>query len=283
MNIKQIKEKYTCLDYLGKSRIVRRLSGGYLCRAPWREDKHPSLSVTLDGKGWQDHSDGTHGNLIDLVARCIGTNDFGRICAEFDNLSSFDTTKKLDCSKEKTDGYASFEVVSLKQWQLRQYLKQRGINPEFASLFGIREAHYTFRTDKKGYLFSLAYPNNRGGYELRSSSFKGAKTPKGITTHIIRDDATYVVFEGFMDMLSFATLNGGQKHNYLVLNSVVNVDAAIEALKMTKSQIYLCLDNDEAGTATTQKMLAILPGAQDIRHRMLPFKDVNDYLLNKKN
>lgn len=125
MNIKQIKEKYTCLDYLGKSRIVRKMSGGYLCRAPWREDKHPSLSVTLDGKGWQDHSDGTHGNLIDLVAKCIGSTDFGRICAEFDKgFSSFETVKTLGGSKEKADGFARFDTVPLTQWQLKQYLKQ---------------------------------------------------------------------------------------------------------------------------------------------------------------
>lgn len=283
VNIKQIKEKYTCLDYLGESRIVKKLSGGYLCRAPWREDRHPSLSVTLDGKGWQDHSDGTHGNLIELVARCIGTNDFGRICAEFDNLSSFDTVKSPDGSKEKkADGFARFDTVPLSQWQLKQYLKQRGIDPEFAHRFGIKEAHYTFRSDKPGYLFSLAYQNNRGGYELRSASFKGSKSPKGITTHIIRNDAPYVVFEGFMDMLSFATLNGGQKHNYLVLNSVVNVDVAIETLMWTKSQIYLCLDNDKAGTETTQKMLAALSGARDIRQRILPNKDINDYLLHRE-
>lgn len=282
MNIKQIKEQYTCLDYLGESRIVKKLSGGYLCRAPWREDAHPSLSVTLNGKGWQDHSDGTHGNLIDLVARTIGTTDFAKICAEFGGIPSVTTVKKFDSSKEKADGFVSFEVTSLKKWQLSLYLKQRGINPQFAYKFGIQEAHYTFIPDKPGYLYSLAYPNNQGGYELRSASFKGSRSPKGITTHILRDDAAYVVFEGFMDMLSFATLNGGQKHNYLVLNSVVNVDAAIETLKMTKSQIYLCLDNDKAGTETTQKLQTTFPGAQDIRHKILPYKDVNDYLLHRK-
>lgn len=283
MNIKQIKEKYTCLDYLGESRIVKKLSGGYLCRAPWREDRHPSLSVTLDGKGWQDHSDGTHGNLIDLVAKFIGSTDFRRICTEFDKgISSFKAVKTLDSSKEKTDGFARFEVVSLKQWQLIQYMKQRGINPEFAHRFGIQEAHYSFSANKPGYLFSLAYPNNQGGYELRSFSFKGSKSPKGISTHVISNDAPIVVFEGFMDMLSFATLNGGQKHSYLVLNSVVNVDAALEVLKDVKSPIYLCLDNDKAGTITTQKMLECLPSAQDIRQRILPFKDVNDYLLHRE-
>lgn len=283
MNIKQIKEKYTCLDYLGESRIVKKLSGGYLCRAPWREDRHPSLSVTLDGKGWQDHSDGTHGNLIDLVARCIGTNDFGRICAEFDKgLSSFETVKKQsDGSKEKRKAFSSFDIIPLQSKGLFACLHQRGIKPSIAKNLCC-EAHYSFTNQKDKFLYALAFPNDKGGYELRSAFFKGSKSPKGISTLILRNDAPYVVFEGFMDMLSFATLNGGQKHNYLVLNSVVNVDAAIEALKVTKSQKYLCLDNDKAGTETTQKLLTALPGAIDIRHKILPYKDVNDYLLHRE-
>lgn len=282
MNIKQIKEKYTCLDYLGDSRIVKKLSGGYLCRAPWREDRHPSLSVTLDGKGWQDHSDGTHGNLIDLVAKCIGSTDFGRICAEFDKgLSSFETVKKQsDGSKEKRTAFSSFDIIPLQSKGLFAYLHQRRIKPAIAKKL-CYEAHYSFTDQKDKFLYALAFPNDKGGYELRSAFFKGSKSPKGITTHILCDDAAYVVFEGFMDMLSFATLNGGQKHNYLVLNSVVNVDAAIETLKMARSLIYLCLDNDKAGTDTTRRLLAALPRAQDIRQRFLPHKDVNDYLLNK--
>lgn len=283
MNIKQIKEKYTCLDYLGESRIVKKLSGGYLCHAPWREDKHPSLSVTLDGKGWQDHSDNTHGNLIDLVARCIGTNDFGRICAEFDKgISSFEIVKyQSDGSKEKRTAFSSFDIIPLQSKGLFAYLHQRGINPTIAKNLCC-EAHYSFTSKEDKFLYALAFPNDKGGYELRSAFFKGSKSPKGISTQILRNDAPYVVFEGFMDMLSFATLNGGQKHNYLVLNSVVNVDAAIEALKITKSQIYLCLDNDKAGTETTQKLQTTFPVARDIRHKILPYKDVNDYLLHRE-
>ena len=60
--IGQIKEKYTCLDYLGEP--VKKVSYGYLYRTPWREDKHPSLSVTPNGKGWKDYATGEHGNLI---------------------------------------------------------------------------------------------------------------------------------------------------------------------------------------------------------------------------
>jgi hypothetical protein len=84
-----------------------------------------------------------------------------------------------------------------------------------------------------------------------------------------------------MDMLSFATLCGEVRHNYIVLNSIVNIDATIETIRNSRTQfdsILLALDNDNGGTETTMKLLAAFPDAKDIRGRFAPFKDVNEYL-----
>ena len=292
MNIKQIKEQFTCLDYLGEP--IKKVSNGYLYRCPWKEDRHPSLSVTLDGGGWHDLSDGTHGNLIDLVARCIGTNDFRQICAQFDgvtkNTSSFHQSKTLDQRKEEGNSFARFSTVPLQAHRLKDYLlKERGIRPETAIALGVVEAHYSIRADIPRDLFALAYPNDKGGFELRGApyegnprGFKGSKAPKGITTHLLDDNRPYVVFEGFVDMLSFTTMTNGQKHNYVTLNSTVNAENAIEALKRVKSQIFLCLDNDHSGDEATEKMLVALSGSQDIRKGLMPHKDVNELLLHRR-
>ena len=82
-------------------------------------------------------------------------------------------------------------------------------------------------------------------------------------------------------MLSFATLCGVVKHNYLVLNSTVNAPAAIEKLKEFQGKIFLCLDNDEGGCTATKLMLEQLPDAVDIRARFAPYKDVNEYLVQR--
>lgn len=292
MNIKQIKEQFTCLDYLGEP--LKKVSNGYLYRCPWKEDKHPSLSVTLDGGGWHDLSDGTHGNLIDLVARCIGTNDFRQICAQFDsvtkNTSSFRQSRTLDARKEESNNFARFSTIPLQAYRLKDYLlKERGIRPETAIALGVVEAHYSIRADIPRDLYALAYPNDKGGYELRGApyegnprGFKGSKAPKGITTHLIEANLPYVVFEGFADMLSFATMTNGQKHNYVTLNSTVNSETAIVALKGVKSQIFLCLDNDHSGDEATEKMLVALSGSQDIRKGLMPHKDVNELLLHRR-
>ena len=279
MNIQQIKEKYTCLDWLGE-KVVRRTNDGYLARCPWREDNHPSLTVTSNGKGWKDQKTGEHGNLIDMVMKCLNTNSLSRVCEEFSrdepNHFSPNQLKTLD---NKEYRFMFFTVVPLTTRALYAYLHNRKVNIEIAKQL-LQEAHYSFEQRSDGsYLYALAYKNDKDGYELRSQIFKGSKSPKTITTHWLIDDAPIVVFEGFFDMLSFATLCGVVKHNYLVLNSTVNAPAAIEKLKEFQGKIFLCLDNDEGGCTATKLMLEQLPDAVDIRGKFAPYKDVNEYLV----
>lgn len=281
MNIAEIKEKYTCLDYLG-DRVVRKTSAGYLARAPWRDDVHPSLTVTPNGRGWKDHVTGEHGSIIDLVMRSLNTNDVRRVLHELDTTAISPFDQQLFCgSKEKGNGFAFIEVMPIQSRGLYAYLHHRRIDTTIARQF-LKEAHYGFEVRNDGkYLYALAYANDRGGHELRSGSYKGSTHPKWITTHFGRDNAPTVVFEGFMDMLSFATLCGEVRHNYVTLNSIVNIPAAIEVLRHIRGKIYLALDNDEGGTSATRQMLNALPTAIDIRDRFAPAKDINEWLLGQ--
>ena len=282
MNIAQIIDKYTCIDILG-NRVVKKVANGYLARAPWREDNHPSVTVTLNGRGWHDLTTGEHGNVIDLVAQWKGLTK-SEVCSWFDTFmpgSSSFPPQKIYGGKGK-DAFKLFEVGPLRSRGLYAYLYQRKVNIDIAKQF-LQEAHYSFepRTDGS-YLYALAYANDKGGYELRSSFYKGCNSPKGITTNLGRENAPTVVFEGFFDMLSFATLCGEVKHNYIVLNSTVNTPAAIEALRSMSGKILLCLDNDKGGEKATKEILDALPHAIDIRSRFAPYKDVNEFLSKRK-
>lgn len=288
MNIQEIKEKYTCLDYLGQP--AKKTRNGYLYRAPWREDTHPSLSVTANGRGWHDLATGEHGSVIDLVMRCLNTNDVRLACEEIEHQdpSSFSFSQPIleeYEEKKKESGFTKFDVVKLHSKGLFAYLYHRKVNIEIAKQF-LQEAHYSFRCDDNRYLYALAYANDKGGYELRGApysrnpdGFKGGTSPKSITTHWLIEGVPVIVFEGFFDMLSFATLCRRVKHNYVVLNSIANKEAALEVLKTSRNQVYLCLDNDKGGDDTTAWLLQHLPSAIDIRQRFAPSKDVNDYLL----
>ena len=284
MTTQEIKEKYTCLNYLGQP--VKKTRNCYLYHVPWREDKTPSLSVTLNGKGWHDLAKGHHGSVIDLVMRCLNTTSVKRACEEIERQaslsSSFSQQISEDGEKNKEQRFTKFEVVKLQSPGLFAYLYSRKIDLQIAKQF-LQEARYSFKeVDDGRYLYALAYKNDKGGYELRSSVYKGCTAPKGITTHFGRENAPTVVFEGFMDMLSFATLCGEVRHNYIVLNSIVNAPVGIELLHSVSGKVLLCLDNDEAGDDTTKHMLDALPSATDIRNRFVPAKDVNDYLIKLK-
>lgn len=283
MNIQQIKDKYTCLDYLGKP--VQKVANGYLYRCPYRDDENPSLSVTPNGKGWHDLRTDEHGNLIDLVMKCLNTTSLADVCAAFSvdcvKSFSFPSPNDPDGRKEKVKPFVKWEIVPLKSRGLYGYLYKRGIDSRIAKQF-LQECHYSFKPHPS-YLYALAYQNDKGGYELRNAVCKLSNTPKWITTHLNIENAPLVVFEGFMDMLSFATLCGAVRHNYIVLNSIVNVDTAIEAIRISRNlfgSILLALDNDDGGTEATKKMMVAFPDAKDIRNRFAPYKDVNDYLCN---
>ena len=286
MNIEQIKDKYTCLDYLG-DRVVRKVANGWLARAPWREDANPSLTVTPNGRGWHDLTTGQHGSVIDLVMLHHGVTMEGacEILLRANPHFSFPQHQSEYGGGREKGTFTRFDVVPLQSKGLFAYLHNRCVNIEIAKQF-LKEAHYSTKDPDDGtYLYALAYPNNLGGYELRNS-LKGlsklAKAPKGITVHLDRENAPTVVFEGFMDMLSFATLCGGVKHNYIVLNSTAMVASGIEVLKTLQNQVYLALDNDKSGDDTTAQILDALPSAIDIREKFAPCKDVNDYLTKLK-
>ena len=291
MNIEQIKANKTCLDYLGAP-LKKTSSGWHVYRCPWKADTHPSLTVSPDGKVWRDLSTGAEGGIIELVMACLNTCDFREVCAAF-HSSSFSLSKTLDGKKEKElecSRLASFSVMPLQSRGLYAYLTKRKINTSIARQF-LQEAHYSFQDRQYGrYLYALAYVNDKGGYELRGApytgipdGFKGCTSPKGITTHLDKENVPTVVFEGFMDMLSFATMCGEVRHNYIVLNSIVNADAAIKLLRSMGNKVLLCLDNDEGGERTTRKILEALPSAIDIRGRFAPAKDVNEYLCSLSN
>ena len=108
---------------------------------------------------------------------------------------------------------------------LLRYLQGRGINVELAK----RECKELHFTNNGRPFFAIGFPNMAGGYEVRNSFFKGCIAPKDIT-HIRQQGEPRekcLVFEGFMDYLSFLTLRMRNcptipdldRQDYAILNS----------------------------------------------------------------
>ena len=99
-----------------------------------------------------------------------------------------------------------------------------------------------------------------------------------------------LVFEGFMDYLSFLTLRvkncpampNLDRQDYIILNSTANVPKAIDALGLYE-RIHCLLDNDAAGFRATQAIAAEYTWrVRDFSHNYRGYSDLNDYLCGRK-
>ena len=160
-------------------------------------------------------------------------------------------------------------------------VKRQGANLWYKSpLREETEASFKVNTDlNKWYDFGLG----KGGNII---------APKDIT-HIRQQGEQRekcLVFEGFMDYLSFLTLRvkncpampNLDRQDYIILNSTANVPKAIDALGLYE-RIHCLLDNDAAGFRATQAIAAEYTWrVRDFSHNYRGYSDLNDYLCGRK-
>jgi DNA primase len=168
-------------------------------------------------------------------------------------------------------------VQSIENPFLIAYLKERRISIEAVKQY-CKEVHYL--VNGKPY-FAVGFPNNSGGYELRNRYFKGC-TSKDITGIQAGGDAC-LVFEGFMDALSFLTMKriNQFRQNTVILNSVANLPKAENYLR-SQEKVYTFLDNDEAGRQVTARLKSVCKSLSDQSGFYARYKDLNDYLMNRQ-
>jgi len=235
----------------------------------WRGDNNPSVSIDHNKNVWYDHGTGEGGSVIDLVMKIEGC-DFAEACKRLEDFSFNRSYTPITPKVEpKESGIVIDDVRELQHPALLQYLDERCIPIEIARQY-CKQVHYHPKCKPSARYFVIGFPNDEGGWELRNRFFKGA-TNKA-TTYIKNYGSVLIVFEGFMDFLSYLAMPEGvlpstPKADYLVLNSVANSDKAVELHNRIKAQMaeseiegrpfykvcYAC-DNDLAGKDVTFKM-----------------------------
>ena len=124
--------------------------------------------------------------------------------------------------------------------------------------------HVVSMPDRK--FFAIGFKNNSGGYILRSGTAKLCTSsdmttlgPDGKLTEQISGNKV-LVFEGFMDFLSWMTNSGKStpEHDCCILNSVANIGKALPWIT-AHSHIAAFMDNDQAGRSTLQKIIDNVP------------------------
>ena len=172
---------------------------------------------------------------------------------------------------------------------LPSYFSSRRIDITIGKMY-CREIHY--KVEQKHY-YGIAFGNLSDGNEVRNPYFKGCIGHKDITllAHTFNEwQNGCLVFEGFMDFLSYMTLKlAGDRTvclampcDYLVMNSVNNLKKTLARLQ-EYSVIHCYLDNDLAGQRTTETIAGMYDGrVSDESCHYAEYKDLNDYLRGKK-
>lgn len=247
--------------------------GFYL--SPLRAEHTPSFKVDYAQNLWYDHGTGEGGSIIDLVMR-LENCDFTQALQSLGSDEIKPTASVAPAPATPT--VPALRILSdslLQHPALLGYLKERGVDPAIVAEH-CREVRYA--VNDKTY-FAIGFRNDAGGWELRNALFKGSSTPKNITT-IDNGSGTIMVFEGFMDFLSYLMLkeNAHPTCDTAVLNSVMNLPKALPFLER-HAVIHTFLDNDEAGRKATAAIVRRCPRSQVVEQAFYRnHKDVNEYL-----
>ena len=286
MNYEEIKRCISIRAYLAargiKPRWERGNRGMYL--SPLRKERTASFSVSYDKNLWHDFGTGEGGSIIDLVARMEGCSEVE--AARRLAIGEHGILVPIHVEALRTNEPTPSRLTILSDRELTHpallgYLTGRGIYPAIARTY-CREVRYTI--GGKEY-FAIGFRNDAGGWELRNPRFKGSSTPKNITT-LDNGSDTAMVFEGFIDFLSYLSLkaNPTPAIDTTVLNSVTNLQKAVPFLARHRV-VHAFLDNDDAGRKVLARLEESLPLSEVIDQSVFyrDHKDLNEYWQEKRN
>lgn len=261
--------------------------------SPFREDPNASMKVDYSKNLWIDYGTSEGGTLIDLVMKMEHCTLHEAISMLEGKYNSIDTSiyqhknapsGNFSFHREKTDSTMKspepsitiLKVHPISNPALIEYLNERQINLSIARIH-CSEVHYS-ANDKPYY--AVGFENDKGGYELRSKYFKGC-TSKDITL-IKRNKNHCLFFEGFMDYLSFLTIQKQQNApiDVIVLNSLSNLGKVKSTLAAYKG-IFTFFDNDQAGKRAVQELQSACNNVNDLSYCYSGCKDLNEYLCRK--
>ncbi len=166
---------------------------------------------------------------------------------------------------------------SLSSPHLLRYLEHRRIAIRVADKY-CREVRYELAG--KTY-YGIGFKNDLGGFEIRNPYFKLSGSPKGITT-FQNSTEEVIVFEGFMDFLTFKTIHQNleeSRYDFLVLNSISFFETARTFMESHR-RVLLYLDRDETGQNCSRYALSLGSRYEDHSSLYRLHKDFNDWIMN---
>ncbi len=253
-------------------------SNDYWYLSPLRDEKTPSFKVNRKLNRWYDHGLGKGGNLVDFgieYHHCSVSELLDKLGGDFSlQQPVIHPIKTTDEPEHKIKILGNYTLAA---YPLLRYLQQRRIPIKIADKY-CREVRYELN-DKTYY--GIGFKNDAGGFEIRNPYFKASSSPKGITT-IDNNADEVLVFEGFMDFLSFKAIHQnepGNRFDFAVLNSVSFFETARPFMEKHNS-IRLYLDRDATGQKCSRYALSLSDKYKDESGLYQNHKDFNDWVMN---
>lgn len=269
----------------------RTVRDNHFYLSPLRIEKTASMKVDNKLNLWYDHGSAQGGTIIDLVIamqKAITVSEALVFLKDLNLHTDFvfnNKKEKIGNQMTTRESRVNIDTIqSLQDSKLLHYLQERKINLDTAQKY-LHEIHYSVNESK---YTALGWLNNSGGYHLRSEFFKGC-TSQDISVIKSADsnqeNKICMVYEGMFDFLSHLTLKNEKqfKVDCIILNSLSNLNKAIEWIRENKLTPSLLLDNDPAGQKATSKLMEEFPEAEDFSVTYSDHKDLNDYLKSKNN
>ena len=252
---------------------------------PFANENHASFKLDKRNNIWFLHSEGIGGNNTDFMIKYLNASVKEVLeWAENQNFFSFQPENSIQKQNSLKQNYQITEIKEFQNEHLKSYLHQRGLSTKVHPL--VKEIH--FRIDQKN-LYAIGFENLSGGWELRNPFYKGSLLKKDISIIKLNNESQnqnetgkrIVVFEGFIDALSFVEMKPFFNGNLLVMNSISLLNRTKEYLQ-NYSEIHLFLDNDNTGEICKNEILKSFPKAKNHSEIYALHKDLNDYLKSKK-
>jgi len=248
---------------------------------PFASESQASFKLDKKQNVWYLHSEGVGGNNTDFMMKFLNASVKEVLeWAEQQNFSSFHQQNGAQFpNQELKPSYEITEIKELENETLKKYLQQRGLSLIAYPL--VKEIHFKIG-DKQ--LYAIGFENQSGGWELRNSFYKGAILKKDVSIVNFNNETkrkdNVVVFEGFIDALSFVEMQKSYQGDLLVMNSIALLTKTKDLLK-DYSNISLFLDNDKAGLRCKNEILKTFPEAKDYSGIYENCKDLNEYLVER--
>lgn len=254
---------------------------------PIRKERTSSFDVNEKENLWYDRGEGIGGNIIQLVMKYRQCS-FPKAVHELVSQNSF----FLRCKSENSNGENSaplnkgVEIRKIKPLEaklLLNYLSSRSVNIMIAREY-LKEAYFTVNGSKRQQ-FALAFPNKladeRSGYELRNKIWKSCAGKKYYSVINGADRTAVLMFEGFMDFLSYLTYHSVYKPPYptIVLNSIETLKDDL-LYKLQSFAIHAYLDNDDGGNNAMRRLQNSGLKVIDHRQEYEGYKDFNSFIMN---